>query len=84
MTLSFSAARRRRGAAGGRSSAAGGGGNLGKFSQILFFDPVSRSYAEPKMADPHLCYEGHNIGVDRPFYVNIKWPIYTYVMRVIT
>ena len=26
------------------------------------------------MADPHLCYEGHNIGVDRRFSVNIIVP----------
>ena len=49
---------------------AGGG------ARKIFSDPVSRScarsYAEPKMAAPHLYLEGQGKGVERPFSVNIK------------
>ena len=50
------------------------GGGARKISGDPDPDPKSRSYAEPEMADPHLCYEGHNIGVDRRFSVNIIAP----------
>ena len=70
MTLSLSAARRV-GEGGGAGLRRGGTGKIVKKSADPVPAPVSRSWAEPQMANPHLYHEGHDIGVDRRFLVNM-------------